>query len=100
MELHNFYGFLTPGGYSCSCSSIPSPPGSRAKESSGIGRRGSFLINKPSGKAYLGQGSGRNKISRFLVKEEVVALLVLPTQGHSPREAEWTWGMKGQELGH
>lgn len=40
MELHSFYGFLTPGGYSCSCSAIPSPLGSRAKESSGIGRGG------------------------------------------------------------
>lgn len=88
MELHNFYGFLTPGGYSCSCSSIPSPPGSRAKESSGIGRGGSFLINKPSGKAYLGQGSGRNEISRFLVIEEVVALPIPSAQGRGPRQAE------------
>ena len=88
MELHNFYGFLTPGGYSCFCSSIPSPLGSRAKESSGIGRERSFLINKPSGKAYLGQGSGRNKISKFLVKEDVVALPVPLAQGRGPRGAQ------------
>lgn len=28
----------------------------------------SFLINNPPGKAYLGQGSRRNKTSRFLVQ--------------------------------
>lgn len=48
----------------------------------------SFLINKPSGKAYLGQGSGRNEISRFFVEEEVVAFPVPSAQGRGPREAE------------
>lgn len=82
MELHNFYGFLTPGGYSCSFS-----PSFKSNGEHRDWEGGSFLINKPRGKAYLRQGSGRNQFPRFLVKE-VVTLPIPLAQGHGPREAE------------
>lgn len=66
----------------------------------GGGREGSFLINNPPGKAYLGQGSRRNKTSRFLVQEEVVALPIPLAQGRGPREAGSRAGPLGVGLLH
>lgn len=63
------------------------------------GRGGSFIINNPPGKAYLGQGGRRNKTSRFLVQEEV-ALPIPLAQGRGPREAGSRPGTLGVGLLH
>lgn len=86
MELHNFYGFLTPGGFSYSCSRIPSPPASRAMELRDW--EGGKFPNKQTLREGLSLArQWKEPDSKFLVKEEVVMLPIPLAQGHGPREA-------------
>lgn len=88
MELHNFYGFLTPGGSSCSCSSIASPLGLTAKGAQGPG--GGKFPNKQTLREGLSRARQwkEREFSGFLAKQQGFIVPIPLAQGHGPREAQ------------